>query len=46
MKIMWKSLVQGHMDYASQLYQPLQSGDLASKSIYQENPTSEGIGKD
>ena len=29
MKMMWKSLVQGHIDYASQLYQPLQSGDLA-----------------
>ena len=28
MKMMWKSLVQGHIDYASQLYQPLQSGNL------------------
>ena len=28
MKLMWKSLVQGHVDYASQLYQPLQSGNL------------------
>ena len=26
---MWKSLIQGHIDYASQLYQPLQSGNLA-----------------
>ena len=25
---MWKSLIQGHIDYASQLYQPQQSGDL------------------
>ena len=28
-KLMWKSLVQGHIDYASQLYQPLQSGNLS-----------------
>ena len=28
MKMMWKSLIQGHIDYASQLYQPQQSGDL------------------
>ena len=28
MKQMWKSLVQGHIDYCSQLWQPLQSGDL------------------
>ena len=28
MKQMWKSLVQGHVDYCSQLYQPLQSGNL------------------
>ena len=28
MKLVWKSLVQGHVDYASQLYQPLQSGNL------------------
>ena len=28
MKMMWKSLIQGHIDYASQLYQPLQSGNL------------------
>ena len=28
MKKMWKSLIQGHIDYASQLYQPLQSGNL------------------
>ena len=28
MKLMWKSLVQGHVDYCSQLYQPLQSGNL------------------
>ena len=26
---MWKSVVQGHIDYASQLYQPLQLGNLA-----------------
>ena len=25
---MWKSLVQGHVDYCSQLYQPMQSGSL------------------
>ena len=29
MKSMWKTLIQGHIDYASQLYQPLQSGSLA-----------------
>ena len=28
MKQMWKSLVQGHIDYCSQLWQPIQSGDL------------------
>ena len=28
MKQIWKSLVQGNIDYCSQLYQPLQSGDL------------------
>ena len=28
MKLMWKTLVQGHIDYASQLYQPLQSVKL------------------
>ena len=28
MKLMWKSLVQGRIDYTSQLYQPLQSGNL------------------
>ena len=28
MKMMWKTLVQGHIDYCSQLYQPLQSGNL------------------
>ena len=28
MKTMWKTLIQGHIDYASQLYQPLQSGNL------------------
>ena len=31
MKDMWKSLVQGHVDYASHLYQPLQSGNLTRK---------------
>ena len=25
---MWKTLAQGHIDYSSQLYQPLQSGNL------------------
>ena len=28
MKQIWKSLVQAYIDYCSQLYQPLQSGDL------------------
>ena len=28
MKTMWKTLIQGHIDYASQLYQPMQSGNL------------------
>ena len=28
MKQMWKSLIQGHIDHCSQLWQPLQSGDL------------------
>ena len=28
LKQMWKSLIQGHIDYCSQLWQPLQSGDL------------------
>ena len=28
MKQMWKSLIQGHIDYCSQLWQPLQSGEL------------------
>ena len=28
MKMMWKSLIQGHVDYASQCYQPQQSGEL------------------
>ena len=28
LKQMWKSLVQGHIDYCSQLYQPLQSTNL------------------
>ena len=28
MRMMWKTLVQGHIDYCSQLYQPLQSGNL------------------
>ena len=28
MKLMWKSLVQGHIEYSSQLYQPLQSPNL------------------
>ena len=28
MKFMWKSLVQGHIDYCSQLYFPNQSSDL------------------
>ena len=28
MKLMWKSLVQGLIDYSSHLYQPLQSSDL------------------
>ena len=28
MRLMWKQLIQGHIDYCSQLYQPLQSGNL------------------
>ena len=28
MKHMWKTFVQGHIDFCSQLWQPLQSGDL------------------
>ena len=28
MQLMWKQLIQGHIDYCSQLYQPLQSGSL------------------
>ena len=28
MKLMWKSLFQGHIDYSSQIYQPLQSSNL------------------
>jgi hypothetical protein len=28
MKLMWKTLVQGHIDYCSQLYQPIQTGQL------------------
>ena len=28
MTLMWKTLAQGHIDYSSQLYQPLQSGNL------------------
>ena len=28
MQLMWKQLIQGHIDYCSQLYQPLQSGNL------------------
>ena len=28
MRMMWKTLVHGHIDYCSQLYQPLQSGNL------------------
>ena len=34
MKTMWKSLIQGHIDYASQLYQPLQSGNLTRIETY------------
>ena len=30
MKFMWKSLVQGHIDYCSQLYFPCQSSELQS----------------
>ena len=39
MKLMWKSLVQGHIDYASQLYQPLQSGNLTRIEQLQRNFT-------
>ena len=28
MKLMWKSLVQGHIDYCSQLYMPIQSTEM------------------
>jgi len=28
MRLMWKTLLQAHIDYCSQLYQPLQSGNL------------------
>ena len=28
MKLMWKTLIQGHIDYCSQLYQPVRSGKL------------------
>ena len=28
MKLMWKTLLQGHIDYFSQLYQPVQPGKL------------------
>ena len=28
MKFMWKTLIQGHIDYCSQLYLPTQSGDI------------------
>ena len=28
MKLMWKTLFQGHIDYCSQLYQPVKTGNL------------------
>ena len=36
MKQMWKSLVQGHVDYCSQLYQPLQSSNLQRIKMLQK----------
>ena len=36
---MWKSLVQGHVDYCSQLYQPLQSGSLQRLETLQKTFT-------
>ena len=39
MKQMWKSLVQGHVDYCSQLYQPLQSGSLQRLETLQKTFT-------
>ena len=36
MKQMWKSLVQGHVDYCSQLYQPLQSSNLQRIEMLQK----------
>ena len=43
MKFMWKTLVQGHIDYCSQLYFPSQSSGLQNlenlqKNFYEENP--------
>ena len=40
MKLMWKSLLQGHIDYASQLYQPLQSNNLERIETLQRHFTS------
>ena len=40
MKLMWKSLVQGHIDYSSQLYQPLQSSNLTRIEQIQRTFTS------
>ena len=40
MKLMWKSLVQGHIDYSSHLYQPLQSSDLTRIEQLQRTFTS------
>lgn len=39
MKQLWKSLVQGHIDYCSQLYQPLQSGNLERIEMLQKTYT-------
>ena len=39
LKQMWKSLVQGHIDYCSQLYQPLQSGNLERIEMLQKTFT-------
>ena len=39
MKLMWKQLLQGHIDYASQLYQPLQSSNLERIENLQRNFT-------
>ena len=36
---MWKSLIQGHIDHCSQLWQPLQSGDLQRIENHQKTYT-------